>query len=445
MVMNQPTVEIIDQQLIKARQLARNRQPDAAAAVFREILSLQPGHAEALAYMGDFTLQQGDAAQAVLLLERGLSTSQDNASVHRRLATALERLRLQADAADRLPAVLSAIPEAYNTGLFLGEILEQHGDLHAAVTVYMRAIKNAQLRGFWLDRDTTAPWLHERVTHAMKISGQGRHDWLQRSVEPMLAQYGRDEMRRVLECIAMYCGDQPLNYADPRQKPTFLYVPDVPPQPTFERGLLPFADWLEHQADALRTELFAILESDEDVVPFHDYRTPEQAAHLFSGLPWQAYFFYRNGECFDSHHKRCPQTSRVLEQLPLPHIREHAPETCFSVLRPGSHILPHRGVTNARSVLHLPLIVPGQCALRLTGVDTYCWEQDRCFAFDDTYEHEAWNRSESTRVILLTDIWNPHLSEAECLALQALIEQIGNFNRATAPCPLPGAATGRPD
>ena len=33
--------------------------------------------------------------------------------------------------------------------------------------------------------------------------------------------------------------------------------------------------------------------------------------------------------------------------------------------------------------------------------------------FDDTIEHEAWNDSVETRVILIFDVWNPFLSEAE--------------------------------
>jgi aspartate beta-hydroxylase len=35
------------------------------------------------------------------------------------------------------------------------------------------------------------------------------------------------------------------------------------------------------------------------------------------------------------------------------------------------------------------------------------------FAFDDTIEHEAWNRSDRDRAVLIIDAWNPHLSEAE--------------------------------
>ena len=109
------------------------------------------------------------------------------------------------------------------------------------------------------------------------------------------------------------------------------------------------------------------------------------------------------------------------------HIRDHAPETLFSVLRPGTHILPHRGVTNTRLVTHLPLIVPPDCALRVGG-ETHVWQPDQCVTFDDTFEHEAWNRSDETRVVLILDSWNPDLSEVERAAVTDLVAAIGDFN-----------------
>jgi len=48
--------------------------------------------------------------------------------------------------------------------------------------------------------------------------------------------------------------------------------------------------------------------------------------------------------------------------------------------------------------------------------------------FDDTYEHEAWNRSERTRVVLILDTWHPDLTEVEREALSALVGVIGDFN-----------------
>jgi aspartate beta-hydroxylase len=99
------------------------------------------------------------------------------------------------------------------------------------------------------------------------------------------------------------------------------------------------------------------------------------------------------------------------------------------VLTPGSHILPHRGVTNTRLVTHLALIVPeGDLALNVSG-ESHGWEEGRCFTFDDTFEHEAWNRGAKTRVVMLMDVWNPYLTDIEREALTTMIVAIAAFNR----------------
>ena len=50
--------------------------------------------------------------------------------------------------------------------------------------------------------------------------------------------------------------------------------------------------------------------------------------------------------------------------------------------------------------------------------------------FDDTYEHEAWNRSSRTRVVLIFDLWHPLLTEVERAAVAALVEGIGDYDKA---------------
>jgi aspartate beta-hydroxylase len=89
-------------------------------------------------------------------------------------------------------------------------------------------------------------------------------------------------------------------------------------------------------------------------------------------------------------------------------------------------------VTNTRLVTHLPLIVPSDCALRVGG-EVHAWQKGRCVTFDDTFEHEAWNRSEHTRVVLILDCWNPDLTEVERAAVTDLVVAIGEFNRECEP------------
>lgn len=50
--------------------------------------------------------------------------------------------------------------------------------------------------------------------------------------------------------------------------------------------------------------------------------------------------------------------------------------------------------------------------------------------FDDTYEHEAWNRSRQVRVVLIADVWNPYLAEVERLAIKDVIAAIGDMRAA---------------
>ena len=134
----------------------------------------------------------------------------------------------------------------------------------------------------------------------------------------------------------------------------------------------------------------------------------------------------RESEC-----GRCPGTAALLDQLPLCRVQGHGPEALFSVFTPGTHLLPHRGVTNTRVVAHLPLIVPDNCALSVGG-EPHAWCEGSIVVFDDTYEHEAWNRSAQRRVVLIMDVWNPYLTEVERQALLELIPAIGEFNQAVA-------------
>ena len=61
------------------------------------------------------------------------------------------------------------------------------------------------------------------------------------------------------------------------------------------------------------------------------------------------------------------------------------------------------------------------------GGETHAWQPGRVVVFDDTYEHEAWNRSSEPRVVLIFDIWNPHLTEAERAAVADIVDAIGGF------------------
>ena len=89
-------------------------------------------------------------------------------------------------------------------------------------------------------------------------------------------------------------------------------------------------------------------------------------------------------------------------------------ESTFSALGGGAHLKPHCGSTNCRLTAHLPLLVPeGGSSIRV-GEETRHYEEGKLMIFDDSYEHEVWQRgaADSTRVVLLIRFWHPGIPRA---------------------------------
>ena len=404
---------------------------------FTRLLEAQPDDVEALQFLATRQLAGGNVVRALELLHAAQDIQPRDGAILHCLGEAHMLAGDLGAATDCLRQGLAVAPGMFVARLRLGSALEQQGHRHAAMLAYFNAIDDAQAQGRWLSDATTAPGVREAVKHAARYVAAGRRELFEAVMEPLRERYGRAEMARVDQCLAIYLHEQPAPLPDARQAPKFLYFPGIPSQTFYPRARFPAQARLEAAVDMIRAELRAVLTHAQDVlVPFLGAPSAAAvAAQLLAAsgpqdAAWDAFFFYRHGARDDAHCAQCPRTIEVLDAMPLVRVRDHAPETLFSVLRPGTHILPHRGVTNTRLVTHLPLIIPRDCALRVGG-ETHVWEEGRCVTFDDTFEHEAWNHSTQTRVVLILDSWNPDLSAAEQAAVTDLVAAIGDFNRAT--------------
>ncbi|MDY6944573.1 MAG: aspartyl/asparaginyl beta-hydroxylase domain-containing protein, partial [Pseudomonadota bacterium] len=328
-------------------------------------------------------------------------------------------------------AALELAPAMFIIRLHYAMALERAGESEQAALHYFRASSDAHAQGRWLNAETTAPALRPMVEHAIQMVRATRKATFAKLLEPLRQKYGRDSLARVEQCLRVYFKEQAGVSADPRQQPTFLYFPGLPPAAYLDRSLFPWLESLEAHTDGIRQELLQLLPSEAGRERVFTTAAVEQQnlRGLQSPPSWNGYYFYRHGERRDDNCAACPVTARALESLPLSHVRDHGPEVLFSVFTAGTHLLPHRGVTNTRLVGHLPLLVPPDCALNVGG-EVHEWQEGRAVVFDDTYEHEAWNRSDRTRVVLIFDIWNPHLTAAERAAIGQLVPAMGDFRKA---------------
>jgi len=131
-----------------------------------------------------------------------------------------------------------------------------------------------------------------------------------------------------------------------------------------------------------------------------------------------------------------PRTLEVLNAIDTLKITGMPREVVFSMLQPGQLIPPHYGVANTDATVHLPLLIAAaredegseKCGIRVTDT-THLWRRGQAFAFDDSFEHESWNRSASVRVNLLFEAWHPDLSQPERNAVQAAFAARDAWNR----------------
>ncbi len=296
---------------------------------------------------------------------------------------------------------------------------------------FARALRDAQSQNDWLNRASTPVGLQGLVEHAVRITRATRRSLLFGITEKLAERYGRSSMTRVEKCLRVYLGEEPASFPDSRQRPSFLYFPDLPASAYLDRSTMACIAPLEARTAAIREELLELLPSAQGRERVFTSDDVERQNLRGTADPpgWDGYYFYRHGARREENCDRCPATSAALDRLPLSRVRDHGPEVLFSVFKPGTHLLPHRGVTNTRVVGHLPLIVPEDCALNVGG-EMHVWEEGRVVVFDDTYEHEAWNRSKQPRVVLIFDLWNPYLTESERAAVMDVVVAIGDFRDA---------------
>jgi aspartyl/asparaginyl beta-hydroxylase (cupin superfamily) len=144
-----------------------------------------------------------------------------------------------------------------------------------------------------------------------------------------------------------------------------------------------------------------VLATREALPAFHEV-SPDQK-RISKGDSWKIFPFYAFGDSFEPNLRRCPQTARLLAEVP------HLRNAMFSILAPRYHIPAHKGPTNGIIRIHLGLIVPGGadvCRIRV-GDKVFGWEEGKCVVFDDYFEHEVWNDTDRPRVVLFFDVDRP--------------------------------------
>lgn len=229
--------------------------------------------------------------------------------------------------------------------------------------------------------------------------------------------------------LAAYYGGQPLPYQSRLQQPSFLYYP-LPGQPWFDSSVIDPQPSRETLAE-VRQELAAFVNTLEGKT--NPYVAAEAAQRqewqeLAGSSNWSSLHLIQDGLRQNSWLDLLPKTAAFLENMPLCWAGPHAPECFLSIMQPGVRLPEHFGLSNIKLTAHLPVILPSTGCELTAGNVTHKWQLDELMIFDDSFWHTAQNLSNTSRVVLIFDIWHPALSPGEKEGLAAAIHLMNKIH-----------------
>jgi aspartyl/asparaginyl beta-hydroxylase (cupin superfamily) len=161
---------------------------------------------------------------------------------------------------------------------------------------------------------------------------------------------------------------------------------------------------LDENFPAIREELLALLPEKHAIPKYHELDDMQQdiSAELDPDKAWKVFYLDAMGEKPEANRARCPKTSALLDKVP------GLMQAFFSILEGGKSVPAHEGPYRGYLRYHLGLVVPSENPPSIRVKDQhYTWQEGRSVLFDDSWNHEVYNKSDGDRVVLIVDIRRP--------------------------------------
>lgn len=412
----------IDALEAQAKLASKAGRDDEAERLWYKLLEADPAHVRALIVNGQHAYRRGEMLTARTLFQRLVSGMGADCQAWINLALTCQALKDERGEEDAIRGALTADPGDLVALILRANLLEKQGHHHEAAWAHGAVATVAP------PLERLVPNLRPAVKHAFAYKEKYDQDYgtfMDQYLAPHYQTFAGEKLDRFQDSLDILVSRKK-RYDS---KSMTYHYPRLVPFEFFERADFPWLDAIEEGTDAIRSEFLATLQQEEGFTPYLTYSSDvphNQFAELNNSPRWSAFHLYKSGERVEPNATKCPTTMTLLDQAPQPDQPGRTPTAMFSLLKPHTRIPAHVGVSNARLVTHLPLIVPESCGFRV-GNETREWSPGKAWVFDDTIEHEAWNDSDKLRVVLIFDIWHPHLTPPERAMITALTNGMNAF------------------
>ncbi|MBD2166656.1 aspartyl/asparaginyl beta-hydroxylase domain-containing protein [Calothrix membranacea FACHB-236] len=206
----------------------------------------------------------------------------------------------------------------------------------------------------------------------------------------------------------------------------FVY-PGITYKPWYEaddyHAVTVVSNTLKKEFNNIENEWEAFLKSRKNIIP--RYKPSELFGDNFKNKDetWKYYLIWRQGKFTDAALSLFPKTVNMVTKL-KPFLYPFG-EVVFIVMEPGVILPPHTDDINISLTCHLGIETPEDCGIKV-GNETRKWTKGEVLFFDNSFIHEAWNKSKSNRVVMLLDLYHPELTKMERILLEIALKYL-NF------------------
>lgn len=173
----------------------------------------------------------------------------------------------------------------------------------------------------------------------------------------------------------------------------------LPNRPILDQNDIPELELLKSNWEVIRDEALAVSETGQIK---KSEKLDDAGFNSFFKFGWTRFYLKWYGDALPSAIRECPKTVELLKQTP------NVQAAMFAKLPSGGLLTPHRDPFAGSLRYHLGLVTPNSddCFILVDGIK-HAWRDGQDVLFDETYIHEAYNKTDQDRIILFCDVKRP--------------------------------------
>jgi aspartate beta-hydroxylase len=225
-----------------------------------------------------------------------------------------------------------------------------------------------------------------------------------------------------------------LNWINPWQLPVW-YIPGLEAKPYWAAMDFEVSRVMLENFDAIRQDVLQLVALDEQAAADENSGLDgvfelQMDYELVRQGNWSEFLLYDGGEWFDHRCAVVPAICQLLSGVAevagiMPNFDDANSPGQITILRmdAGTELESHCGPRNSRLTAHLGVIVPPPTEPSTAGSSLRVgppenegarreWKEGEVIVFDDSFEHEASNPTNSPRYVVYASLWHPSLGSA---------------------------------